>query len=157
MKRSLARTCTHVALALLVLLGSSSRAADPAASPTVREAWSRATPPGSTVAAVYLTIVGGAQPDRLLDARTARAGTTQLHAVTHDGGMTRMRAASGVDVPARGKVVLAPDALHLMLMDLARPLTAGESFTLKLRFAHAGTLDVTVEVVPPGASGPWTH
>jgi copper(I)-binding protein len=121
---------------------------------TVRQAWARATPPGAAVAAVYFTIVGGTVADRLLGATTPRAGMSELHAVTHESGMTRMRPAEGVVVPAHGNVVLAPDGLHLMLMDLSQPLVPGETFKVQLRFAHAGLVDVPVQVVAAGSSGP---
>lgn len=153
MKRVLARACMLATLAMLTLRATSA-VAEPAASLAVGEAWARATPPGATVAAVYLTIVGGSRPDRLLGANTARARMTELHAVAHAAGMTRMRPSDGVDIPARGKLVLAPEGLHLMLMEMPRPLMQGEAFEVQLRFAHAGPVDVPVQVVAPGASGP---
>jgi copper(I)-binding protein len=39
-------------------------------------------------------------------------------------------------------------------MDLQQPLVAGERFTLTLQFAKAGTREVTVQVVAPGAEPP---
>ena len=121
---------------------------------TVRDAWARATPPGAGVAAAYLTIVGGTAPDRLLGARSSVAAMTQVHAVTEEGGMTRMREAAGVDVPARGSVVLAPHGLHLMLMHLEHALVAGQRFVITLQFAHAGTREVSVNVLAPDEAPP---
>jgi copper(I)-binding protein len=121
---------------------------------TVRDAWARATPPGMSVAAAYMTIVGGAQPDRLLSATTPRAGMTQIHMVTEAEGMARMRPVDGVDVPAHQSVLLAPQGLHLMLMNLSRPLVAGERFPVTLTFAGAGQLDVDVLVKAPDESAP---
>jgi copper(I)-binding protein len=124
---------------------------------SVRDAWARATPPGAGVAAAYLTIVGGAQADRLVSATTARAGMTQIHVVTEAEGMARMRPVDGVDVPARTTVLLAPQGLHLMLMNLSQPLVAGERFRLTLAFAQAGKIEVEVEVRAPGDSPPPGH
>ncbi|MGI9247186.1 MAG: copper chaperone PCu(A)C [Steroidobacteraceae bacterium] len=115
----------------------------------VRDAWARATPPGAAVAAVYLTIVGGTRADRLLGASTEAAAMTQIHAVTESQGMSRMRETDGVAVPAGATVVLAPQGLHLMLMNLAQPLAVGESIELALTFEQAGRRTVTVKVVPP--------
>lgn len=122
----------------------------PARAVAVRDAWARATAPGMTMGAVYLTLQGGATPDRLVAAATKRAGATQIHVVTSDGGMTRMREAAGVDVPAGAKVALAPQGTHLMLMQLPQPLVAGERIPLTLQFSQAGTLAVSVRVVAPG-------
>jgi len=125
--------------------------------PLVRDAWARATPPGSGVAAVYLTIVGGAQADRLLGASTARAEMTQVHSVEQQGGMSRMRPVEAIDVGAGKLVIFAPETMHLMLMNLAQPLVAGEHFTVQLRFAKAGTVETSVEVVSAAANGPTRH
>ena len=123
----------------------------------MRDAWARATPPGSTVGAVYLTITGGAEPDRLLEASTAAAAMTQMHAVIETQGLTRLRHVDDVPVPAGGTVVFAPQGLHLMLMDLVRPLVAGDSFEVTLRFAAAGTRVVKVAIVAADATPPPAH
>jgi len=65
-----------------------------------------------------------------------------------------MRAVEGIEVPAGKRVVLAPKGTHIMLMGLAKPLVAGESFPLELRFAKAGELGVTVIVRAAGADAP---
>lgn len=124
---------------------------------SVRDAWARATPPGMSVAAAYMTIVGGAHADRLIGATTERAGMTQIHVVTEAEGMARMRPVEGVDVPSHKSVVLAPQGLHLMLMNLSRPLVAGEHFPLTLTFARAGKLDVDIEVRAPDETPPHAH
>lgn len=121
---------------------------------TARDAWARATAPGMSVGAVYLTLLGGAKADSLVAASTARAGMTQIHVVTEADGMARMRETEAVDVPPGKRVLLAPQGTHIMLMDLKQPLVAGERFTLTLQFAKAGTREVTVQVVAPGAEPP---
>jgi len=124
---------------------------------TVNAAWARATPPGMTVAAVYLTLVGGSKPDRLVGAETPRAAMAQIHVVSEAEGMARMRQAEAVDVPAHKSVALAPQGTHIMLMDLPRPLVAGERFPLTLHFEQAGMIGVSVEVRAPGAAPPAAH
>jgi copper(I)-binding protein len=120
----------------------------------VRDAWARATPPGTAVAAVYLTVEGGAKPDTLRAATTAVAAMTQIHSVTETDGVARMRETDGVAVPARGKVVLGPGGLHLMLMGLERPLVAGDRFDVALEFAHAGRRVASVVVIAPDQVAP---
>lgn len=123
----------------------------------VQDAWARATPPGMSVSAAYMKIVGGAQDDRLVGASTERASMTQIHVVTAEGGMARMRPVDGVDVPARKTVSLAPQGTHLMLMDLSAPLVPGEHFRVTLTFERAGKVDVDVEVRSPDDSAPPVH
>jgi hypothetical protein len=47
-----------------------------------------------------------------------------------------------VDVPAHGRVRFEPNGLHVMLIDLVRPLKKGDRFTLTLTFQHAGPVRV---------------
>jgi hypothetical protein len=149
----------QIAAAVLALAISSVAAPAYATEPapqivTASAAWARATPPGTAVAAVYLTLVGGSQADRLIDATTPRAAMAQIHVVSEAEGMARMRQTEGVDVPAHESVELAPQGTHIMLMDLPRPLVAGERFPLTLRFEQAGKIGVSVEVRAPGAAPP---
>ncbi|MEY2920386.1 MAG: hypothetical protein RL261_1691 [Pseudomonadota bacterium] len=154
MKRYLAAA----ALALAIANTTPTLAAEPAPQAvTVSAAWARATPPGMAVAAVYLTLAGGAKADRLVGAETPRAAMAQIHVVSEAEGMARMRQTEGVDVPARKSVALAPQGTHIMLMDLPRPLVAGERFPLTLQFEHAGKIGISVEVRAPGAAPPAAH
>ena len=114
--------------------------------PTVSNAWARATPPGVDVGAAYMTIDGGAKPDRLVAASTPRAAMGHLHTVEEKDGVAKMRPVEAVEVPAGQSVELAPKSTHVMLMGLGRPLVAGESFPLTLVFEKAGEMTVSVEV-----------
>jgi copper(I)-binding protein len=116
--------------------------------PTVTNAWARATAPGVDVGAAYMTIDGGAKPDRLVDASTPLAAMVHLHTVEEKDGVAKMRAVAAVEVPAGKRVELAPKGTHVMLMGLERPLVAGESFPVTLKFETAGEQTVTVEVRP---------
>jgi hypothetical protein len=77
-----------------------------------------------------------------------------LHTVEESGGVAKMRAVEGIKVPAGKRVVLAPKGTHIMLMGLVKPLVAGETFPLELRFAKAGAVGVTVLVRPAGSDSP---
>ena len=125
-----------------------------AGAPSVSGAWARATPPGVSVGAAYLTIAGGSTDDRLAGASTDRASMVQLHTVEESNGVAAMRETEGVPVPAGKRVVLAPGGTHIMLMGLSAPLVAGESFPLDLRFEKAGQQTVQVTVLDAGAPGP---
>ena len=141
-------------LAALLLAALPALAAAPSTAPAVRDAWARATPPGTEVAAVYLTLVGGVRTDRLVAATTPRAAMTQIHVAVAADGAVGMRETPAVDVPARAQVAFAPHGTHLMLMGLSRPLVAGERFPLTLRFEHAGPVEVSVAVRSPADAAP---
>jgi len=146
-----------VATATVLLCLTSIADAGPAGELVVKDAWARATPPGAGVAAAYLTIVGGAEDDRLVGVRSEVAAMTQVHSVTEVDGVARMREAGRVEVAARATVVLAPNGLHVMLMNLSRPLVAGERFIVTLTFERAGARDVSVVVIAPDQAAPPAH
>lgn len=90
------------ALALLVLFGVAAFSG----SITVTEPWGRATPGGATGGVGYMTISNrGSKPIRLLGGTTVVAEAVEIHTMTMDGGVMRMRPLSeGVEAPAGGSV-----------------------------------------------------
>ena len=128
-----------------------------AAPPTATRAWARATPPGLTVGAAYLTLTGGTKADRLVGASTPRANMVQVHVTVESNGVAGMREADGIDVPAGRIVVLGPGGAHLMLMGLDGPLVAGQQLPLTLEFEHAGRIDIVATVRPADDPGPGAH
>ena len=119
--------------------------------------WARATAPGQPIGGGYLTLDNqGKSGDRLLGASTAVAARVELHSMTMDGDVMRMRALDAIDLPAGRSVALKPGGTHLMLVGLKAPLKAGEKFPLKLRFEKAGEVEVVVNVegAAAGATAP---
>ena len=106
--------------------------------------------PAGRVGVAYLTIIDDGPPDRLIGASTPVAEGVELHQSATAHGMATMRPADGVPVSPGTPTVLAPGGYHLMLRGLKRPLAAGQSFPLTLRFAKASPLTTTVDVVPFG-------
>jgi copper(I)-binding protein len=144
---------------LLSLFGIACAAGSAAAGPlTVTDAWIRATPPGAATAAAYLTITNTGAADRLLGAATPAARGAELHTHVEEGGLHRMvHLTDGIELPAGEALRLAPGGLHVMLVDLATPLTPGKTVMLSLRFAAAGELAIEVPVVDGRASPTATH
>jgi copper(I)-binding protein len=148
------RFAPRLAVIACCAFSAATRAAD---APVVTDAWARATPPGTTVGAAYMTIQGGQQPDRLVGAASDRAAMVHLHAVEEKDGVSKMRAIEFVEIPAGQRVALAPKGTHVMLMGLDAPLVAGQAFVVTLRFAQAGEQAVTVTVKPATATDDHAH
>jgi copper(I)-binding protein len=110
------------------------------------DSWARATPPGARTAAVYLTLTGGEQGDRLLGGSTPAAREVQIHTHIHAEGMMRMEQIPSLTVPAGGSASLRPGGDHIMLIGLSQPLVAGEQLELQLDFEHAGSMTVSVPI-----------
>lgn len=120
----------------------------------VSDGWTRATPT-SRSGAGYLTLRNtGDAADRLLAAESPAARTVELHTMTMEEGVMRMRPAAPPAIAAGGELRLAPGGLHLMLMDLAEPLAVGATVPLTLRFERAGAVAASLSVQPIGARGP---
>lgn len=113
----------------------------------------RPTPPGARTGGAYLTIENvGKDGDRLLRAASSVAGTVEVHTMTMEGNMMRMRAIPALDIPPGQKVALAPGGYHVMLLDLKHPLAVGDKLPLTLTFEKAGTIDVEVDVEAANAA-----
>ncbi len=123
---------------------------------TVSKPWSRATAPRAKVGAGFLTIRNtGDKPDRLLSVTSPRAEKVEIHTMSMDGGIMRMRPlANGIEVPGGGHAMLAPGGNHIMLIGLKTPLKAGERVPATLSFARAGRVDVQFDVAGAGAAEP---
>jgi copper(I)-binding protein len=140
-------------LALAAGLVLASAALAQPAGPEISNAWARATPPDAEAGAAYLTIQSPT-PDRLVAVSTPAAKKAELHTMSMQGMVMKMRPLAGLDIPAGQPVTLKPGGEHIMLMGLEHPLREGQSFPLTLDFAKAGPRTVTVIVENAGATGP---
>ena len=108
----------------------------------------RETLPGQTVGSAYLVIHNDSTvPVRLQSASSPVARDVQIHDMSlHDGVMRMRQVVDGVTIPARGKLVFESGGMHLMLVGLHAPLTAGDRIPLTLRFERRGELTVSLRV-----------
>lgn len=97
------------------------------------DAWVRASNPGQSVGAAYVTL-SSTEDVTLVYAETERAGTVEMHSMTMQNGIMKMRSMEELPVPAGKPVKLAPGGLHLMLFELPAPFKAGEQVKFRLCF-----------------------
>ena len=119
----------------------------------IENAYTRATVPGQRAAGGFMKIENKGAVDQLLSASSPVAGEVQLHEMSMDGQVMRMRQVKDIPVPAGGAVELKPGGLHLMFMNIKTPLAAGETVPVKLKFAKAGEVEVKMPVNAMGAHG----
>jgi periplasmic copper chaperone A len=129
--------------ACLVLSLTAAGAAEPVA---VADAWIRATPPGATTAAAYLTLTNAGAADALVGAASPAARVAELHGNMQMNGMQHMHVAESIPLPTGTPVELAPGGLHVMLIDIVAPLAPGDRVPLTLRFASGQELALEVVV-----------
>ena len=127
-----------------------------ASSIALTEPWSRETAEGQNAGGAFMTIANsGTAADRLTGGSTPVAARVEIHTMTMENDVMRMRQLEdGLEIPAGGEVTLKPGSFHVMLMDLKQPLKAGEKVPLTLTFAGAGTLETELEVRPAGTMAP---
>ena len=142
------------ALAASVLMGAAH------AQVSVSDAWVRATVPQQQATAAFMQITAP-QPMRLVGVQTEAAQTAEIHTMERQGDVMRMKAISGVDLPAGQAVALTPGGQHLMLMGLKTQQQAGQTvnLVLTLQTAEGKTVQQTVaaQVRPLGTGGQGGH
>jgi copper(I)-binding protein len=121
---------------------------------SVSDAWARATPAGASTGAAYLMLMGGGQADAVVGVSTPAAATAAVHQSASNKGVMTMRAVPSLPIPAGGMVMLEPGGYHVMLMGLTKPLVAGQTFPLTVRFEHSAPVTVDVTVRPVGGKAP---
>ena len=111
------------------------------------DAWARTTPPGVSVGVVYMDVTSSTD-DALLGASVdpSIAAKVELHTNTTSGDMSSMQPVASMPVSPDQDIELDPLGSHLMLVDLAGPLTSGQKFDVTLHFRTAGDEQVPVEV-----------
>ena len=145
-----------LAICALLWLAAPAPAAEPyrVGALEIVQPWTRATPSGATVAGGYLRIRNtGSAPDRLVGGSSEVAKRFEIHSMAMDGGVMRMRqVADGLEIKPGETVEFKPGGLHVMFVDLTRPLKKGERIKGTLRFEKAGAVDVEFPVEAIGAN-----
>lgn len=113
----------------------------------------RVTAAGQPTGGGYLSLDNKGRDDRLLSATAAVSASVELHSMSMEGDVMRMRQVNGIALPTGKKVELRPGGFHIMFVGLKAPLKAGDKFPMKLKFEKAGEVEVIVNVEAPKAAG----
>ncbi len=136
--------CMHV---LATLFSPTASAASEAVQ--VTNAWARATVPGQKVAGVYLDL--RAERDAIvLSVKSPAAASAEIHSMSTDNGVMRMRKLDAMALPSGQAVTLSPGGNHIMLLDIKQQLKAGDKVPLTLVVQDRGSrkkIDVKVEAI----------
>lgn len=120
---------------------------------SVKDVWVRLPPPGAEVAVAYLTL----EPKQnmvLVSANSPAAKVVELHNMTMNGGVMQMRHLDKLALEAGKPVKLEPGGLHLMLINLKKPLKVGDKVQLDLNFSHGKNSKGTLRVLAVVRSTP---
>ena len=109
----------------------------------------RATTSSAGASAAYVTIHNHAdEADRLIGASIGIAKKVEIHEMTLDGDVMKMREIKGgLLIPAKGEARLAKGGNHLMLIGLTAPIIMGQSYDISFEFEKAGIITKTAHTI----------
>ncbi|AYF30051.1 hypothetical protein CSH63_21845 [Micromonospora tulbaghiae] len=127
---------------------TSATSASPAAGVLgVRDPWVKAADKGMTAA--FGTLVNDGDADVTITAASTEVSPMELHEMTmKDGKMVMQPKQGGIVVKAHSRATLEPGGDHLMLMNLAKPVKAGDELSVTLTFADGRTQTFTAVAKP---------
>jgi copper(I)-binding protein len=108
--------------------------------------YARATAAGQPNGGAFLGLANAGADDRLLSVSATVANSVELHQMSMDGNVMRMRQVDGIELKTGKPVALEPGGYHVMLLGLHAPLKSGDSFPMTLKFEKAGSVVVEVKV-----------
>ncbi len=123
----------------------------------IEDAKARATVPAQKMSGGFMKIENKGGADKLLAASSSVSKTMELHTMSMEGNVMKMREIKGIDIPANGKVELKSGGLHLMFIDLKEQLKPGLTIKVKLKFEKAGEVEVPFKVIGHPAHGEPGH
>lgn len=131
---------------LLPVLAACATSEPPLAGRLVSASWARPADSGATSGA-YVTIVNhDSATVELLSASSTVAAAAEVHETMTHEGMSHMMARPAVPIAPRDSLVMKPGGLHVMLLQLTRRLSPGDTVPLILRFSSGDSVRVNVPV-----------
>lgn len=98
--------------------------------------WARATVAGQQASGAFMRLTAH-EPLQLVGVTTPASAVSEVHEMTMEGDVMKMRALPSLELPAGQTVELKPGGYHLMFMQLKAPLVAGHDLPLTLQFKNA--------------------
>jgi copper(I)-binding protein len=132
----------------------------------VKEAWVRATVPQQQATGAFMQL-NAAKDTRLVSASSPLTPVVEVHEMTMQDNVMRMREVPAVELPAGKTVELKPGGYHVMMMNLKQQVKVGETVPLTLVFEGKDGKRESVEVkaqvralntpAAPAAAGTHKH
>jgi copper(I)-binding protein len=148
-----------LAAACAIVVSSASAHEYKVGSIEIKHPWARATPKGSEVAGGYMKLINtGTAADRLIGGTNVASVKFEIHEMSMDGGVMKMRpVAKGIEIKPGETVEFKPGSYHLMFVGLKQPFEKGKRVKGTLQFEKAGTVEVEYAVEAIGGSPGMNH
>ena len=101
----------------------------------------RDTKPGTNNSAIFMNIKNASNADvKLVGVHSSVCKSTEIHTHKMENGMMAMVQVEDAAIPKNGETKLAPGGLHIMLMDLNKPIKDGDKVDLELKFSNGESI-----------------
>ena len=142
-------------LKVLCIAGCALVATQALAEVTVTEAWVRGTVPAQKATGAFMKLKSS-EDAKLVSAASPAAKIVEVHEMAMKGNVMEMRAIDALALPAGKTVELKPGGYHVMLIDLVKPLAAGEKVPVTLtvigKDGKKSAVEVKAEVLAVGTT-----
>ena len=115
---------------------------------SVKEPWVRGTVAQQKSTGAFMQLTS-AQGGKLVSAQSPVAGVVEIHEMSMEGNVMKMRAVPGLELPAGKAVDFKPGGYHVMLMDLKQQVKEGDSVALTLVIEGKDGKRETLQVKAP--------
>lgn len=115
---------------------------------TVKDAWVRATVPQQKATGAFMHL-HAASPSRLVAVSSPLTPAVEVHEMSMDGDIMRMRPVKALDLPAGKAVELKPGGYHVMLLNLTEQVREGDTVPLTLVFERKDGKTESVKLMAP--------
>ncbi|MFI7220262.1 copper chaperone PCu(A)C [Micromonospora maritima] len=113
----------------------------------ISDPWVKAADKGMTAA--FGTLVNDGDADVTITKAATEVSPMELHEMTmKDGKMVMQPKEGGIVVKAHSRATLEPGGDHLMLMNISKPVRAGDELSFTLTFADGRTQTFTAVAKP---------
>jgi len=115
---------------------------------TVDDAWTRATVPAQHATGAFMQLKVSSDA-RLVGVESDVAEIAEIHEMSMEDEVMRMREIEALELPAGEWVKLEPGGHHIMLLDLHGQIKEDDEVNLVLTLENANGEEQTLEVVAP--------
>jgi copper(I)-binding protein len=138
----LSRSILNAAICAALTLASATAAH---AQVTVKEPWVRGTVASQKATGAFMQL-STTEAVRLVEARSGAAKIVEIHEMRMEGDRMMMKAVPGIDLVPGQMLELKPGGFHVMLIDVVKPLNAGDKVPLTLVLEGKDRKRIQVEV-----------
>jgi len=146
------RSLTTPTLLLALTLAASAAHAQT----TATDPWVRATVAGQKATGLFVELKSPTAA-KLVGGSSPVAASVEVHEMSMDGAVMRMRALTSLDLPAGQAVALKPGSYHVMLMGLKSTVKAGDKVPVTLTIERAGGKAETLQLQATARAGSAAH